>query len=101
ASGGHHSLRKRQKPPVVVFEIKPPALPPLVRRHKGEQGYTAARAPSSTGGCNRRPAPPYGPSLPPSSRQRAPRRRDESTDPSGGQSPKNPRKPPRRWPLAQ
>jgi hypothetical protein len=28
-------LRKRRKPPVVVPEIKPPALPPLVQRHKG------------------------------------------------------------------
>jgi hypothetical protein len=28
-------LGKRRKPPVVVPEIKPPALPPLVRRHKG------------------------------------------------------------------
>jgi hypothetical protein len=27
-------LRKRRKPPVIVLEIKPPALPPLVRRHK-------------------------------------------------------------------
>jgi hypothetical protein len=28
-------LRKRWEPPVVVPEVKPPALPPLVRRHKG------------------------------------------------------------------
>jgi hypothetical protein len=28
-------LRKRREPPVVVSEIKPSALPPLVRRHKG------------------------------------------------------------------
>jgi hypothetical protein len=28
-------LKKRRKPPVIVSEIKPPALPPLVRRHKG------------------------------------------------------------------
>jgi hypothetical protein len=28
-------LRKWRKPPVVVPEIKPPVLPPLVRRHKG------------------------------------------------------------------
>jgi hypothetical protein len=27
---GHHSLRKRQEPPVVISEIKPPALPPFV-----------------------------------------------------------------------
>jgi hypothetical protein len=33
--GGHHSLRKRQEPPVIVLEIKPPALPPLVRSHEG------------------------------------------------------------------
>jgi hypothetical protein len=30
--GGHHSLRKRREPPVVIPEIKPPALPPFVRR---------------------------------------------------------------------
>jgi hypothetical protein len=35
AGGGHHSLRKRQKHPTVVPEIKPPVLPPLVRRCKG------------------------------------------------------------------
>jgi hypothetical protein len=34
AGGGHHSLRKRWEPPIVVPEVKPPALPPLVRRHK-------------------------------------------------------------------
>jgi hypothetical protein len=28
-------LRKRRKHPVVVPEIKPPVLPPLVRRYKG------------------------------------------------------------------
>ena len=28
-------MRKRRKHPVVVPEIKPPVLPPLVRRHKG------------------------------------------------------------------
>jgi hypothetical protein len=28
-------LRKRRKHPAVVSEIKPPVLPPLVRRHKG------------------------------------------------------------------
>jgi hypothetical protein len=32
--GGHHSLRKRREPPVVISEIKPPALPPFVRRHE-------------------------------------------------------------------
>jgi hypothetical protein len=32
ADGGHHSLRKRREPPVVISEIKPPALPPFVRR---------------------------------------------------------------------
>jgi hypothetical protein len=32
--GGHHSLRKRREPPIVVSKVKPPALPPLVRRHK-------------------------------------------------------------------
>jgi hypothetical protein len=34
AGDGHHSLRKRWEPPIVVSEVKPPALPPLVRRHK-------------------------------------------------------------------
>jgi hypothetical protein len=34
AGGGHHSLRKRREPPIVIPEVKPPALPPLVRRHK-------------------------------------------------------------------
>jgi hypothetical protein len=34
AGGGHHSLRKRREPPIVVLEVKPSALPPLVRRHK-------------------------------------------------------------------
>jgi hypothetical protein len=34
AVGGHHSLRKRREPPIVIPEVKPPALPPLVRRHK-------------------------------------------------------------------
>jgi hypothetical protein len=68
---------------------------------QGWQGCTATRAPASTGGSSHRPAPPCGPSFPPSSRQKAPRRRDGSTDPSGGQSPNNPHKPPRRWPLAQ
>jgi hypothetical protein len=32
--GGHHSLRKRREPPVVISEIKPPALPPFVRRRE-------------------------------------------------------------------
>jgi hypothetical protein len=32
--GGHHSLRKRRESPIVVPEVKPLALPPLVRRHK-------------------------------------------------------------------
>jgi hypothetical protein len=34
AGGSHHSLRKRREPPIIVPEVKPPALPPLVRRHK-------------------------------------------------------------------
>jgi hypothetical protein len=34
ASGSHHSLRTRREPPIVVPEIKPLALPSLVRRHK-------------------------------------------------------------------
>jgi hypothetical protein len=35
ADGGHHSLRKGRQHPIVILEIKPPVLPPLVRRHKG------------------------------------------------------------------
>jgi hypothetical protein len=35
AGGGHHSLRKGRQHPVVIPKIKPPILPPLVRRHKG------------------------------------------------------------------
>jgi hypothetical protein len=34
AGGSHHSLRKRRAPPIIIPEVKPPALPPLVRRHK-------------------------------------------------------------------
>jgi antitoxin (DNA-binding transcriptional repressor) of toxin-antitoxin stability system len=34
AAGGHHSLRKRREPPIVLPEVKPPALPPLVRRYE-------------------------------------------------------------------
>jgi hypothetical protein len=44
AGGGHHSLRKRWEPSVVVPEVKPPALPPLVRRHK-DGGDVLLRAP--------------------------------------------------------
>jgi hypothetical protein len=54
------------------------------------QGCTAARAPVSAGGCSHWSAPPYGPSSPLSSRRRTPRRRDGSTGPSEGQSPKKP-----------
>jgi hypothetical protein len=32
--GGHHSLRKRRELPVVISKIKPPALPPFVRRRE-------------------------------------------------------------------
>jgi hypothetical protein len=91
AGGSHHSLRKRREPPIVIPEVKP----------QGWRGCTVARAPASTRGCSHRPTPPCGPSFPPSSRQKAPRRRDRSTDPSGGQSPKSLHKPPRRWPLAR
>jgi hypothetical protein len=42
--GGNHSLRKRREPSVVVPEVKPPALPPLVRRHK-DGGDVLLRAP--------------------------------------------------------
>jgi hypothetical protein len=31
---GHHSLRKRREPPVVISEIEPPVLPPFVRGRK-------------------------------------------------------------------
>jgi 1-acyl-sn-glycerol-3-phosphate acyltransferase len=34
AGGSHHSLSKRREPPIVILEVKPPSLPPLVRRHK-------------------------------------------------------------------
>jgi hypothetical protein len=61
---------------------------------QGRQGCTAVRAPTSARGCSRQPVPPYGPSSHPSTRRRTPRRRDGSTGPSGGQSPKTPRKPP-------
>jgi hypothetical protein len=37
-------LRKRREPSVVIPEIKPPALPPLVRRHK-DGGDVLLRAP--------------------------------------------------------
>jgi hypothetical protein len=56
---------------------------------QGWRGCTVAHAPASTRGCSHRPAPPCELSFPPSSRQRAPRRRDGSTDPSGV----NPQKP--------
>jgi hypothetical protein len=35
AGSGHHSMRKGQQHRVVIPVIKPPILPPLVRRHKG------------------------------------------------------------------
>jgi hypothetical protein len=62
---------------------------------QGRQRCTVVRAPTSARGCSHRSAPPYGPSSRPSTRRRIPRRRDGSTGPSGGQSPKTPRKPPR------
>jgi hypothetical protein len=34
AGGSHHLLRKRREPPIVIPEVKPPVLSPLVRRHK-------------------------------------------------------------------
>jgi hypothetical protein len=34
AGGGHLSLSKRREPPIVISEIKPPALPPFVRRRE-------------------------------------------------------------------
>jgi hypothetical protein len=51
---------------------------------RGWQGCTAAPAPASTGGWSHRPAPPCELFFPPSSRQKAPWRRDGSTGPSGG-----------------
>jgi hypothetical protein len=68
---------------------------------QGRQGCTVVCALTSARGCSRQPAPPYGPSSRPSMRRRTPRRRDGSTGPSEVQSPKTPRKPPRKWPLAQ
>jgi hypothetical protein len=56
---------------------------------QGWRGCTIVHAPASTGGCSHRPAPPCGLSFPLSSRKKAPRRRDGSTDPSGV----NPQKP--------
>jgi hypothetical protein len=44
AGGGHHSLRKQREHSFVVPEVKPPALPPLVRRHK-DGGDVLLRAP--------------------------------------------------------
>jgi hypothetical protein len=73
----------------------------LCSKTRGWQGCTAAPAPASTGGCSHWPAPPCELFFPPSSRQKAPRRRDGSTGPSGGQSPNILRKPPRRWLLAR
>jgi hypothetical protein len=61
---------------------------------QGRQGCTTAHARTSAGGCSHRPAPPCGPSSHPSTRRRTPRKRDGSTGPSEGQSPKTPRKPP-------
>jgi hypothetical protein len=50
ASGGHHSLRKRQEPPIVIPEVKSPALPPLVRRYKdGGDVLLRARLPQLEG----------------------------------------------------
>jgi hypothetical protein len=68
---------------------------------QGRQGCTATPAPTSAGGCSHWPAPPCGPSSHPSTRRRTPWKRDGSTGPSEGQSPKTPRKPSRKWPLAQ
>jgi hypothetical protein len=65
---------------------------------QGRQGCTAMRTPTSARGCSRWPAPPYGPSSRPSTQRRIPLRRDGSIGPSGGQSPKTPRKPPQKWP---
>jgi hypothetical protein len=55
---------------------------------QGRQGCTAAPAPTSARGCSHRPAPPCRPSSHPSTRRRTPQRRDGSTGPSEGQSPK-------------
>jgi hypothetical protein len=58
----------------------------LCSKTRGWQGCTAAPAPASVGGCSHRPAPPCEPFFPPSARQKALRRKDGSTGPSGGQS---------------
>jgi hypothetical protein len=88
AGGSHHSLRKRREPSIVIPEVKPPALPPLVRRHKdGGDVLLRARLPQLEGAAT-------GPHrhadllLPRRQGKKTPRRRDGSTDPSGGQSPK-------------
>jgi hypothetical protein len=88
AGGGHHSLRKRREPPVVIPEIKPPALPPLVRRREDSRDVLLRpRLPQLENAATS----PHRCELffPPSSRQKAPRRRDGSTGPNGG----NPQKP--------
>jgi hypothetical protein len=63
ASGSHHSLRKRREPPIVILEVKPPALPPLVRRHKdGEDVLLRARLPQledAATGPHRHADPPF------------------------------------------
>jgi hypothetical protein len=96
------SYRRRRSPLIEKMAVAP-------RHHSGDRttgsatpcsktqgrpGCTAVRAPTSAGGCSHQPAPPYGPSSHPSTWRRTSRRRDGSTGPNGGQSPKTPRKPP-------
>jgi hypothetical protein len=83
------------------FEDRTTGAATLCSRTQGWRGYTAAPVTASAGGYSHQPALPYGPFSPPSARQKAPRRRDESTGPSEGQSPSILHKPPRRWRLAR
>jgi hypothetical protein len=53
-------------------------------RTRGWQECTATPATASAKECGRRPAPLHGPSSPPSTRRKARRGRDESTNPNGG-----------------
>jgi hypothetical protein len=87
-------VEKRAAAPRRYSEDKTTGSATPCSKTQGRQGCTVVRTPTSAEGCSRQPAPPYGPSSRPSTRRRTPRRRDGSTGPSGGQSPKTPRKPP-------
>jgi hypothetical protein len=71
----------------------------LYSRTQGRREYTATPATASAGGCSRRPALPRGPFSPSSVKQKAPRRRNESTSPNGGRSPSILHTPLQRWRL--